>query len=98
MLFPFAPEQPWTKQYSAAHRIVSVHRTATPHAMYRTIRILILTTHYEKPGLGSRSAFLGPRFEPVSRDTMTSSEILKSREQRIRGRLESMYERNAERS
>ena len=46
MLFPFGPEQPCIKQYSAAQRIKHIHRTAITNAMYLRKRIHIVTTQY----------------------------------------------------
>jgi|ERR1700733_4477605 len=56
MLFPFGPEQPCIKQYSAAHRIRKIHRTAITNAMYRRVRILIITTQYRERRTGGSSA------------------------------------------
>ena len=56
MLFPFGPEQPCIKQYSAAHRIRKIHRTANTNAMYRRVRILIITTQYRERRPGGSSA------------------------------------------
>jgi hypothetical protein len=56
MLFPFGPEQPCIKQYSAAHRIRKIHRTAITNVMYRRVRILIITTQYREWRPGGSSA------------------------------------------
>jgi hypothetical protein len=56
MLFPFGPEHPCIKQYLAAHRIRKTHRTAITNAMYRRVRILIITTQYRERRPGGSSA------------------------------------------